>query len=467
LIENLVDSNSMIRKDVHQFVGGYSETNRNGLEDYEFWLCCANFGYWGGTIPDYLNWYRRRNVKLSDRWVNLSAERRRSFLTNLHKKYPKLWEGNFPNISPRFDNNSEDVLDDLPCENRLRKNIPRMLVLSDSLNEDRINKFNHNLVKQITHNGWEITIAISSEKNTQSYSKLGQHTPDIFILNQFIRNSDYPRFLRYLINSRNVDVVLIHNSILGYRLLPYFRFHFPELILIDYIHEGNKIAEIDNCYELGVNYQKFLNLNIVSSEDLKSHMIQAGADSHKIESFHTNLDIEKIGEKMIISIEKASQLNPSYEVLNTNASIDIKQSASLAIEHLTQLKLKEWYYQMVREINSEQQDQFLESNKFIAFIKEISDNPYNLAILNFLFQRHEYLDEQMNNWQKLAEGWGTMVWELKEWIEDRERALKWWQSQSANWQRKAEERNDILKILSWKLRQYLNNLYNILNLKRK
>ena len=60
LDKNRVDATSIIRKQVHRVTGGYDEANRAGLEDWDFWLRCASLGYWGGTIPEYLNWYRRR-----------------------------------------------------------------------------------------------------------------------------------------------------------------------------------------------------------------------------------------------------------------------------------------------------------------------------------------------------------------------------------------------------------------------
>ena len=52
LKENLVAPTSMIRTAVHQAVGGYDESNRAGLEDWDFWLHCASEGYWGGTVPE-------------------------------------------------------------------------------------------------------------------------------------------------------------------------------------------------------------------------------------------------------------------------------------------------------------------------------------------------------------------------------------------------------------------------------
>ena len=33
----------------------------------DFWLHCASQGYWGTTLPEYLDWYRRR-TNHNERW---------------------------------------------------------------------------------------------------------------------------------------------------------------------------------------------------------------------------------------------------------------------------------------------------------------------------------------------------------------------------------------------------------------
>ncbi len=47
LEENIVAATSMIRTAVHDAAGGYDETFRGGLEDWDFWLRCASHGQWG------------------------------------------------------------------------------------------------------------------------------------------------------------------------------------------------------------------------------------------------------------------------------------------------------------------------------------------------------------------------------------------------------------------------------------
>jgi GT2 family glycosyltransferase len=83
---NPVTATAMIRRSAHQAVGGYDESWRMGFEDWEFWLRCAEEGYWGATIPEYFDWYRTR-ADHSDRWQCFEKENRDRLRKELIEKY--------------------------------------------------------------------------------------------------------------------------------------------------------------------------------------------------------------------------------------------------------------------------------------------------------------------------------------------------------------------------------------------
>jgi glycosyltransferase involved in cell wall biosynthesis len=117
-------------------------------------------------------------------------------------------------------------------------------------------------------------------------------TPDIFILEHFLRLVDYPRFLRYLIASRQIDAVLISHSEFGYQLLPYLRAHCPEVTFVDYCHIEEEQWKNGGYPRQAVEYQNLIDLNLVSSAHLKGWMENQGADSQRIAVCHTNIDPE-------------------------------------------------------------------------------------------------------------------------------------------------------------------------------
>jgi glycosyltransferase involved in cell wall biosynthesis len=93
--ENLVNATCMIARSVHRAVGGFPDERKGGLEDWEFWLRCADAGFWGGSVPEYLDWYRRRENH-SDRWLEFNRGGIGEFQKSASKKFGNLVQGRFP-----------------------------------------------------------------------------------------------------------------------------------------------------------------------------------------------------------------------------------------------------------------------------------------------------------------------------------------------------------------------------------
>ncbi len=330
LEENSVAPTAALRTAVHSAVGGYDETIRGGLEDWDFWLRCASCGYWGGTIPEYLDWYRRRPAH-SDRWTNWdNAEHERAFHARLRQRYPHLWNGGFPQIHLRRSLSNAPVPDELPYANRLQKGKPRLLMIVPWLTTGEADKFNLDLLEQLTRRGWEVSIATTQQGDHSWLPRFARYTPDIFILHHFLRSVDYPRFLRYLIQSRQPEVALISHSELGYLLLPYLRAHCPEVTFIDLCHSETPWWKNGGYHRMAVEYQGQLDLHIVVSEHLRQLMVEQGADPQYAEALagllrdpkrgqemgqtdrrrvSSHFRLEQMGERVIALLQEAMQLH--------------------------------------------------------------------------------------------------------------------------------------------------------------
>ncbi len=291
LEQNLVDITSAVRRSVHTAVGGYDETIRGGLEDWDFWLHCADEGHWGTTLPEYLDWYRRRENH-GERWETWDGgEREAAFRKKLRQRYPRLWD-DFPTPQAAPPAPYEAVSDTLPWQNRLTKEKPRLLLIVPWLAMGGSDKFNLDLLGQLVQRGWEVTIVTTLSGEHPWTTPFAALTPDIFMLNHFLRPVDYPRFLRSLVHSREMDAVLISHSEFGYHLLPYLRAHFPKLPLLDFCHIEEEQWKNGGYPQMSVTYQETLDRNLVSSEHLKAWMAGRGADPATIEVCHTNIEAD-------------------------------------------------------------------------------------------------------------------------------------------------------------------------------
>jgi len=289
LLENLGTTRAMVRKSVHAAAHGYDASITAGLEDWDFWLRCAAAGFWGDIVPEYLDWYRRR-PNHGDKWPTWdSGDRQRDFRNQLRARHSDLWNGALPSVSRWHHTAKATVSDELPCQNLLRKEKPRALVVLPWLAAGGADKFNLDLLEQLASNGWEVTIATTLAGDYACLAQFARHTPDIFMMNHFLRLTDYPRFLRYLISSRQSDAVLISNTELGYLLLPYLRAHCPHAVFVDFCRSNQDDWKNGGYPGMAVEYQELLDLNIVSSAHLKQWMAGRGADPRRIELCYTNV----------------------------------------------------------------------------------------------------------------------------------------------------------------------------------
>ena len=290
LHENVGTIVALIRRSVFQAVGGFDESLRQGNEDWDFWLRCADRGHWGGLIPEYFDWYRRRP---SGHWpweaIDL-GERQAAFRRRMQERYPRLYAGGFPHIQPQDSAPYAPLRPAPPVTNPLRHDRPRLLMILPWLTMGGADKFNRDLVEQLTRRGWDVSIATTLSAENVWLPDFARFTPDIFVLPRFLKQNDYPLFLRYLIESRTPDVVLVSNSELAYTLLPYLRAHCPAPAYVDYCHMEEEYWKSGGYPRYAVAYQPQLDLNIVASRHLKRWLEARGADPQRVEVATINVD---------------------------------------------------------------------------------------------------------------------------------------------------------------------------------
>ncbi len=286
---NRVSMMCVVRKSVHNEVGGFDETIRGGLEDWEFWMRCADHGYWGTTVPEYLAWYRLRQDH-SDRWKNLEESRLNEFRTLLQVKYPKLYQGGFPNISEYIDYDLTTIDLQIPTINQLKKNYPHLLMILPWLVMGGSERFSLNLIDQLISKGWTISVLTTSPSENPWLHEFEKRTPSVYILPNFIPIRDYPCFLGYFIQSRSCDAVLIEGSSEGYRMLPVLRSMFPKIPIIDYLHFVTPEWMQGGFPKLSILYKAFIDSTFTSCVQLRDWMIESGADAGRVDVCYIGVD---------------------------------------------------------------------------------------------------------------------------------------------------------------------------------
>jgi glycosyltransferase involved in cell wall biosynthesis len=288
LDENLVEGPFLVRRSAHLQVGGFDETIRHGLGRWDYWLRQADQGLWGSTIPEYLDWQRRRAEDAD------GGDRMREFRPTLQERYPRLFTGGFPRISRHPLSTYEPVGADPVFGNPLEKpaGVRRVLLIFPRLVIGGADKFIVDLTAQLAARGHEVTICMTLDSENPWLSRVTRVTPDVFCLATFLSLPDYPRFLLYLIDSRQIDVVIVSHSYLGYQLLPFLRAYRPEVACVDYSHIEAKDWNNGGYPRAAVGSKDVIDLSVVSSHHLKDWMVERGAQADRIEVVHTNIDTD-------------------------------------------------------------------------------------------------------------------------------------------------------------------------------
>ena len=307
LSENLAVVTSVMRRDVFIAVGGYDETLRNGLEDWEFWLRCAAAGYWGATIPEYLTWYLRRSEK-STRWSDWDdGPRQRALLRTWRQRYPQLSRRRFPRVAVSVPSDRDVELERLPYENLLAKDKRRLLFIVPWTALGGADRFNLDLVAQLVRREWEITVITTLHGDHQWMPEFSALTPDVFACSHFLEPSDYPRFFDYVIRSRQPDAILISNSVFAYKALAYLRRAAGAVPILDFCHMEQEDWLNGGYPRLSVEGREFIDLHITSSQHLKDWEVRRGADSERVEVCYTNVQPHAPAPRLRGELLRASQ----------------------------------------------------------------------------------------------------------------------------------------------------------------
>lgn len=272
LTQNQVSCTAMIRRDTHQALGGFDESLRTGPDDWDFWLKAAHAGHWGATIPEFLDWYRRRPSNERG-WNTVDrAARRAWFLEESRRRYPALFDASLFDasqpehvastcppgeafrrcIARRFESATQreptqeltQALAHGPLArasiaahatgmgvNHAWDNARRALVVVDRLDIGASDGVCPRRLEQLIQAGWQLTVVatapsvpVQAQMTEQAIAAgvspltcvdphadlaiIARRTPDVFIAQNYVPASEVETFVSYLAASRGVDQII-------------------------------------------------------------------------------------------------------------------------------------------------------------------------------------------------------------------------------------------------------------------
>lgn len=331
--ENIIPAGSLVRKSVWAAVGGYDESMRGGYEDWEFWIRLGRNGYYGYRVKDTLFYYRQHGPSM----LTESNKRRSQLIGYIRKKHANLYYNPMVRLKmyyitlarnlPRFLHKiprisralslfskaarlGKDVhyLPWYEYQRQIAKNCGSTNLSKRALGENSdktpiliilpwlevggVEQVFYNIISQLDRTKLEIYIVTTLQGQNSWKDKFTDITDGIFHLPAIIKNHEQAgKFILDLIQQKNIKVVQISNSKLGYYYAPLIKKTYPGIKVIDLLHSDDPEAPWD-YFRVSDLVKEFIDKRIVITEQLKNILIKKFQEkSDRIEVIYNGIDL--------------------------------------------------------------------------------------------------------------------------------------------------------------------------------
>lgn len=232
---NELTVNAVIKKEDFLAVGGYGLKEKKIFEDWNLWLKFIAAKKYPVHNSYYGFWYRRNEHSELSASVNTNKKRAMEIIYDTCKTIKGTVEAK---EYPDYNFNWNYIVDqfnfkpDFKEENSGKINV---LMIIPWMTTGGADKFNLDLVNKLDHDRFNFTI-VTTEPGVNNYKQLYNEDTVIYELPAFLDMKNWPAFINYLMNKRNINFVFATNSEFGYSTLPYIKANYPEIPIIDYVH---------------------------------------------------------------------------------------------------------------------------------------------------------------------------------------------------------------------------------------
>ncbi|MDR2672028.1 MAG: glycosyltransferase [Coriobacteriales bacterium] len=111
-----------------------------------------------------------------------------------------------------------------------------ILMLLQWMTKGGADNYNLSIAAKLDKEMFDINVIATKFSANELRSMFSEHANSVFELPNFLKMTEWPAFISYIIETRNIDVIFLSNSQFGYYLLPWIRKEFPAITIIDYVH---------------------------------------------------------------------------------------------------------------------------------------------------------------------------------------------------------------------------------------
>lgn len=228
--ENLLVATAAIRKSAYEDIGGYEELKGYYHEDWAFWLKLLAKGHYPVHVAGIHFWYRRHGDSMLSH-----TQAREAYFAKLKAAVTQTVQPvEYP--CERKQVYSEPIRSSFDRHVYADHNKCRVMMILPWMNMGGADRFNLDLLRMLDKQRYEVTIVTTLASENTWRQEFEKYAHEVYALREFMDTNSYPEFLTYLIDSRDIDLLLVSNSYHGFSLLPWLKAQYPALPIVVYIH---------------------------------------------------------------------------------------------------------------------------------------------------------------------------------------------------------------------------------------
>lgn len=233
-VENLICISSLVRKKDLLEVGCFGIKEKSMYEDWNLWLKLIEKGKKPLRVHAPLFWYRVSNTGEFSR----AKKNNTNAMKYVNETASKITEDveiiQFPRAGKKYQTVKEYKEMVLPQYQKEKKK--KILFIFPWMVVGGADFFNLDIIKRLDKDKYESIVITTTPNDNVIRQEFEEHASEVYDMSSFLERSDYINFTDYLIESRNIDAVMVSNTQYGYYMIPYLKNKYPHIPFIDYIH---------------------------------------------------------------------------------------------------------------------------------------------------------------------------------------------------------------------------------------
>lgn len=165
-----------------------------------------------------------------------------------------------------------------------------VLLLTGALEIGGADQFAVDLLTQLRLRGHRAIVVVTLPGAHPWQARFAAAADTVVLLHQILPPADHPAYIASLVRSKQVDLVLVHQSEAGFALLPYLRHHCPAVACTAYVHMVEPDWRAGGYPALAIQQMEQLDAIGCTSAHLRGWLMAHGAPANRTTTCYIGVD---------------------------------------------------------------------------------------------------------------------------------------------------------------------------------